>query len=171
MRHHFYTFLCCLVLTIGQTKNLFAQVQLIVSLTNTATEAFNLSEIQSLKFLGQTLKIQLNNGSISTWNISEISNYRFEGDVGIIEEKHSVGKLKVFPNPVIEQTRIFFSTQGSQHIRIELLDILGRAVTEIYNGYHEGEQYYIWQSDLPKGLYLLRLVAENGQLTQTVLLQ
>ena len=117
------------------------------------------------------MNLQRNNGSISAWNISEIANYRFESVLGINETEKNIGKLQVFPNPMQEQTRIVFASQTHQHIRILLLDILGRSVREIYSGPHEGEQTYTFQADVPKGLYLLRLIKDNGQLTQSILIQ
>jgi hypothetical protein len=117
------------------------------------------------------MNLQGSNGSLSSWNISDIANYRFEGVTAACVSAQSKGKLEVYPNPVNVEASIFFASHGNQRIRIELLDVLGRSIREIYSGYHAGEHTYIWQADVPKGLYLLRLTSENGQLTQSVIIQ
>jgi hypothetical protein len=142
-----------------------------VTLTNGNTETFTLSEIRSVKFGVQTMNLQQNNGSISTWNISDVANYRLEGVSGIKDNEQANGKLQVYPNPARENLSISFSAQGTLRIRIELLDVLGRTVREIYSGTHTGEQSYTWQTDVPKGLYLLRLNSEKGQFTQSIIIQ
>ena len=117
------------------------------------------------------MNLQKNNGSLSTWNIVDIANYRFEGVAGINETDKSIGKLQVYPNPTQDLIRIFFISHTRQQIRIELLDVLGRTIREIYSGSHTGENTYTWQADVPLGLYLLRLSSDNGQLTQSILIQ
>jgi hypothetical protein len=171
MKNKYIIPLCFIAFVLIYCQKLSAQAQLIVTLTNNNTETFAVSEIRSIKFGAQTMNLRRNNGSVSTWNISEIANYRFEGVSGINETEKNIGKLQVFPNPMQEQTSIVFASQTHQHIRIQLLDILGRSVREIYSGPHEGEQTYTFQADVPKGLYLLRLIKDNGQLTQSILIQ
>ena len=171
MKNKYSILLGLISLMLSHSPKLFAQAQLIVTLTNNNTETFAVSEIRSIKFEAQTMNLQRNNGSISTWNISEISNYRFEGVSGIKEADKNIGKLKVFPNPMQEQTNIVFTSATHHQIRIELLDVLGRAVREIYIGAHVGEHTYTFQADVPKGLYLLRLSSEIGELTQSILIQ
>ena len=171
MKNKYITLLFFIAFVLSNCKTVSAQYQIIVTLTNNITETFALTDIRSLKFGAQTMNLQRNDGSISTWNISEIDNYRFEVVTGINDGATTFGKLQVFPNPIQEQTSIVFTSPTHQQIRIELLDGLGRSVREIYSGPHLGEQTYTLQADVPKGLYLLRLSGENGQLTQSILIQ
>ncbi len=153
------------------SKPVFAQAQLIVTLNNNNTETFAISEIRSIKFISQTMNLQKNNGSISTWNISDIANYRFEGVSGLNETELNMGSMQIYPNPADGQTFISFSYPSIQHIRIEILDLVGRTLHEVYNGKHLGEQRYGWQPNVPSGMYLVRLRSENGMLTQTIVIQ
>lgn len=171
MKNKYIKLLFFIAFVLSNCKTVSAQAQLIVTLNNNSTETFDISDIRSLKFGTQTMNLQRNNGSISTWNISEIDNYRFEGVSGIKEADKNIGKLKVFPNPMQEQTNIVFTSPTHHQIRIELLDVLGRAVREIYIGAHVGEHTYTFQANVPKGLYLLRLSSEIGELTQSILIQ
>ena len=50
-----------------------AQNQLIVTLTNGQTDAFNVSDIRSVKFVNNTMNLMENNGSQSSWNIDDVS--------------------------------------------------------------------------------------------------
>jgi hypothetical protein len=152
-------------------ETLLAQAQLIVTLTNNTTETFAVSEIRSIKFGAQSMNLQQNNGTVASWNINEIDNYRFEGVTGLKEVEMGMGKLQVYPNPVQSLTQIVYNSKIRQQIRIELRDVLGRKVQEICNVVHVGEQTYTWQADVPKGLYLLCLISENGQLTQSIVIQ
>ena len=54
-----------------------AQNQLIVTLTNGQTDAFNVSDIRSVKFANNTMNLTENNGSQSSWNIATVSQYVF----------------------------------------------------------------------------------------------
>jgi hypothetical protein len=171
MKHLFLSIVSCLILLLFFNKQLSAQAQIIVNLNNGNTETFALSEIRSIKFGVQTMNLKRNNGNISTWNISDITNYHFENASGINDNEQAIGKLQVYPNPAQEYLSISFSVQATQHIRLELLDVLGRSIREIFNGTHMGEQSYTWQIDVPKGHYLLRLDSENGQLTQSIIIQ
>jgi ribosomal protein S8 len=144
---------------------------MIVTLNNTNTETFLLTDIRSIKFEAEILNLYKNNGNVSTWNISDIANYRFEGVSGLGEMENNTGKLEVFPNPASNQTMITFSAAQSQTISIELLDLVGRKLRTIYSGNHIGQQSYSWQVDIPKGIYICRVAAESGIVTQSLIIQ
>jgi hypothetical protein len=170
MKTNFLKLLSGLFLAYGTSTRLSAQVQMIVTLNNNNTETFALSEIRSLKFGTQTLNLNKSNGSISTWNLSDIANYRFVGLTGSGELKNTAGKLEVFPNPAGNQTRISFSAAHNQQISVEILDLQGKKIRNIYAGNHDGEQSFFWQVDVPKGMYLCRVATENGILTKSLII-
>jgi hypothetical protein len=117
------------------------------------------------------MNLYKNNGSVSTWNISEIVNYRFEGVSGLGEMEGTAGKLEVFPNPARIQAEISFYSAQNQQITIEVLDVLGRKVSDIYSGYHVGQHSYSWQVNIPEGTYICRVVAEKGIVTKSFFIQ
>ena len=170
MKTNFLKLLSGLFLAYGTSTRLSAQVQMIVTLNNNNTETFALSEIRSLKFGTQTLNLNKSNGSISTWNLSDIANYRFVGLTGSDELKNTAGKLEVFPNPAGNQTMISFSAAHNQQISVEILDLQGKKIRNIYAGNHDGDQSFFWQVDVPKGMYLCRVATENGILTKSLII-
>jgi Secretion system C-terminal sorting domain len=171
MKSCFLYFIFSLFLGVGTSLNVFSQGQMVVTLNNNNTETFALSEIRSLKFGTQTMNLYKTNGSISTWNISDIMNYSFVGVTGLDKLETSIGKLAVFPNPAGNRTMISFSTMQNQQISIELLDVQGKKMRDIYTGYHIGQHSYSWQVDVPKGLYLCRVKSENGIVTKPLIIQ
>ena len=78
-----------------------AQNQLIVTLTNGQTDAFNVSDIRSVKFENNIMNLTENNGSQSSWNIDDVSQYAFSGANSIISRTvSSSDQVRIFPNPV-----------------------------------------------------------------------
>jgi len=171
MKTNFLKALSGLVLAIGTSYQVSAQVQMVVTLNNNNTETFALTEIRSLKFGTQTMNLNKYNGSVTTWNLSDIANYRFIGVTGLGDLKSSTGKLELFPNPASNQTMISFSAAYNQQITIEILDLQGKKIRTIYAGNHAGQLSYSLQADVPKGLYLCRVATENGILTKSLIIQ
>ncbi len=77
-----------------------AQTQLIVTLTNGQTDAFNVSDIRSVKFVNNTMNLTENNGSQSSWNIDNVSQYAFSDAITIVPSIESTSdQVKIFPTP------------------------------------------------------------------------
>jgi hypothetical protein len=144
MKNNLIKQLISFALGLGISLQLSAQTYLIVTLSNSKIETIAISEIQSIKLGAETLNLHINNGNIPTWNMRDIANYLFEDITRVNNIDYSIRKLSVYPNPVLEQTSIFFASKANQRIRIEGLDILGRSICEIYSGSHFGESSYIW---------------------------
>ena len=153
------------------SPQLSAQAQLIVTLSNNNTETFALTDIRSIKFGAETMNLHSNNGNVSVWNISDILNYRFELVSGLSETESTAGKLEVFPNPATNQMLISFSSSQNQLITIEILDLLGKKIRDIYSGNHSLQQSYPWQVDIPKGMYICRVATKNGIVTKSLIIQ
>ena len=162
---------CGFALALGISPQLSAQTQLIVTLNNSNTETFALTEIRSIKFGTETMNLHSNNGDVITWNISDISSYSFEGPTGLSETEGFPGKLELFPNPATNQMLISFSSAQSQHITIEILDLLGKKVRDIYSGNHSLHQSYPWQVDVPQGLYICRVSTKDGITTKSIIIK
>lgn len=81
------------------------------------------------------------------------------------------------PNPMSDLTRVTYTMQQSGFVRLEVLDITGKQVAIIADGYeNEGVHSMVWegvnQQNLPveAGIYLVRMVTDYGQsLTQRVM--
>ena len=70
--------------------------------------------------------------SSNVWNtwIAEIH----DNQVGISEQNKQAQKLKVFPNPIVESFTIEFILDNTTNLLIEIIDVNGKLVKELYNG-------------------------------------
>lgn len=68
----------------------------------------------------------------------------------------------VFPNPVTDQLNIRKQTAGIAHLRLDLVDALGKEVFSIPHSFDGMDQYSIDLSALKNGLYFLRMVSEDN---------
>jgi hypothetical protein len=83
--------------------------------------------------------------------------------------------LKVYPNPVSSNARISFNlSSASKNANIELIDMTGRVVENIYRGsLDQGEQTISWdlKSKYNAGTYLVKLSSENTNQVFSVLMK
>jgi hypothetical protein len=149
-----------------------AQTQLIVTLTNGQTDAFNVSDIRSVKFLSNTMNLTENNGSQSSWNIATVSQYAFSVANSIVPTTGSTSdQVKIFPNPVSDNLSVEYWSSRTGKISIQLLDINGKVVRSVFEGSHQGKQTYTWTKDLPGGYYLCRIITESKSITKPFVIQ
>jgi hypothetical protein len=149
-----------------------AQNQLIVTLTNGQTDAFNVSDIRSVKFVNNTMNLMENNGSISSWNIDNISQYAFSDANSIVPTTGSTSdQVRIFPNPVSDNLSLEYWSSKTGKISIELLDLNGKVVRSVFEGSHQGKQTYIWTKDLPGGYFLCRIISESKNIIKPFVIQ
>jgi hypothetical protein len=149
-----------------------AQNQLIVSLTNGQTDAFNVSDIRSVKFINNTMNLKENNGTQSSWNIDDVSQYAFSGSNSIASTTGSTSdQVRIFPNPVSDNLNVEYWSLRAGKISIELLDLNGKVIRNVYEGIHQGKQTYKWTKDLPSGYYLCRIISESKSITKPFVIQ
>jgi hypothetical protein len=77
-----------------------------------------------------------------------------------------------FPNPFSTSTRIPLSVSRSQHVRIEVFDLLGRSISLVANetlaaGTHS---FSVDADNWPAGTYLIRMSTSRGVQHQTMTL-
>ncbi len=149
-----------------------AQSQLTVSLTNGLTDAFYVSDIRSIKFINNTMNITENNGTQSSWPIVDIIEYSFKGSNSIGQTSESTSNhLSIFPNPVSDKLSLEYWTLNESKITIELLDLSGKIVRSVFEGFHQGKKTYTWTKDLPSGMYLCRIASKNKSVTKPFVIQ
>jgi hypothetical protein len=149
-----------------------AQSQLTVSLTNGLTDAFYVSDIRSIKFINNTMNITENNGTQSSWPIADIIEYSFKGSNSIGQTSESTSNhLSIFPNPVSDKLSLEYWTLNESKITIELLDLSGKIVRSVFEGFHQGKKTYTWTKDLPNGMYLCRIASKNKSITKPFVIQ
>lgn len=78
-----------------------------------------------------------------------------------------------YPNPFNPQTTFRFGVRTSQDVSVELIDMLGRSVADLYNGTPEAnvmQSIQIDGSELPSGVYLIRVLGESFADVQSITL-
>jgi len=73
-----------------------------------------------------------------------------------------------YPNPFNPMTRVKFTLDQSQHVRLSVYDLTGRRVAELANGVFDGgEQSVLWNGkdtaghDMPSGNYMVYMEADR----------
>lgn len=68
-----------------------------------------------------------------------------------------------FPNPFVSQTRIAYSVEKADHVRLTVYDLQGKEIRSLVNEFHEKGNYTrVFNAiDLPAGLYIYSL--QTGQ--------
>ncbi len=90
-----------------------------------------------------------------------------------VEESYSgetgLTLLEAYPNPTSGSASILLKNREPGNVTITILDIAGRAVTELFCGYaHGGSTQYIWNgcsedgSPVEPGIYLISVKSESG---------
>ena len=149
-----------------------AQNHLIVTLTNGQTDAFNVLDIRSVKFVNNTMNLTENNGSQSSWNIDNVSQYAFSGASLLVPTNVSTSdQVRIFPNPVSDNLSVEYWSSKTGKISIELLDLNGKVLRNVFQGTHQGTQTYIWTKDLPSGYYLCRIISASKSITKPFVIQ
>lgn len=78
-----------------------------------------------------------------------------------------------YPNPFNPETNIEFAVATSQNVTMELYNTLGQRVALLYQGKpvaNELQKVQINGSNLPSGIYMVRLTGENFRQTQKITL-
>lgn len=94
--------------------------------------------------------------------------------VGLEQENSFHVKLNVFPNPVSSTSQIYFNLLQSSDVQLDLLDITGRLVGNLYNGnLNTGEQTFQIENSYFKasGIYIVRLSVNGVVSTQKIVVE
>ena len=69
---------------------------------------------------------------------------------------------KIFPNPVSDQLNVFYQLEKQGTVKFTVLDTSGRVIRSLsQQGYYGDNQQSINISELPEGLYHLRIIQGN----------
>jgi hypothetical protein len=157
------------------TSGICAQ-HLVITLNNTSTESFAISDIQSIKFDSANMMLYEWNGTVNTWDINDIDQYAFDGASNINETTTvKVDNLIVYPNPSSNQVHIKYLSGRSGDISIHIYDLCGRHVEALFDGLHRDKTEVTWyvkrQEALPAGAYLINITTETKVIATTVIIQ
>jgi hypothetical protein len=122
-------------------------------------------ELEASDALGKTIYPSFTAGGIQIHQATSVEDANAE-----MPEQFSLGQN--FPNPFNPGTRIMFSLDRPDHIRLDIYDVVGHCLETLANGrFSAGEHSVIWDARLhPSGVYFYRLSTNSGVLTRKMLL-
>ncbi|HKR06127.1 MAG TPA: T9SS type A sorting domain-containing protein [Bacteroidia bacterium] len=78
--------------------------------------------------------------------------------------------LEVFPNPANGRVTVIFNSKENQSCDLKLMDVTGRVVMQEQLTLLSGRNEHIFDlSSLAKGLYLVKILAPGGEMTEKIL--
>ncbi len=79
--------------------------------------------------------------------------------------------LRVYPNPFMEITHISFTNHKAGHIKLDILNSYGIPVKQLHDTWiPEGDQdFHFNGSDLCSGVYIVRLITNDGVISKKIL--
>lgn len=119
----------------------------------------------SINVTGSNMNITLAPGQYHIYTSTKIQNAgQYVSNREVIKQNDF--HLNAYPNPAQGFTQIAYHLPQSMDVQVELYNLVGQKVQTLRNEFQsEGDQYIeLNTNDLPKGNYLLRLVA-NGQVS------
>ena len=162
-----------LFIAIGLLSSIGLRAQnMVVTLDNATTETFAVASIQSIKFGDSTMILKEINGTVTTWDITDIDNYDFSSGVGlndqVIVENSS---LHLFPNPSSDLVNIQFFSAHEGNITIDIIDVEGKLIQQVYQGAHHEQQTHQWVSNAVKGTFYCRITTAYKTITKPIIIQ
>lgn len=81
--------------------------------------------------------------------------------------------MAVFPNPMIENATVEYNLNKAARVSLDVMDLSGRLVYRLVDEMEQPEgpnrvQFPVGDANLPKGIYLLRLIAGDEQQTRRI---
>jgi hypothetical protein len=71
--------------------------------------------------------------------------------------------IKIYPNPVTDRFNISFSSAMNQKVKLEIFDIFGKTIQSADWNVIQGEnRYTYYMTDLPSGIYSVRIGSDKG---------
>lgn len=126
------------------------------------TETVNVSSVQNSNNV--RFKFTFESGGGNSIYIDDIN---IVGVNGIDAPDAGIQHFEVFPNPVQENTIVSFSLEEQQHVSLQLFDMTGREVINMFDGdLTAGEHEFPVQvaEQLNSGLYFVRLTTAEGRM-------
>ncbi|MDQ3109671.1 MAG: M43 family zinc metalloprotease [Bacteroidota bacterium] len=134
------------------------------------TETVNLSAVVNSPNLRIKFTFESDGG-----NSIYIDDINIVGVNGIDAPDAGIQHFEVYPNPIQDNSLVSFSLDESQHIALQLFDMSGRLVMDMYNGELSAgvHQFPVQTAEkLSSGLYFVRLTTAEGRMvTQKLIAQ
>ena len=91
---------------------------------------------------------------------------------GIGEQNSLISKMSVYPNPATADFSVGFSATRSEPVSLELMSFDGRIVWQLQTTTRPGiNTIHVPDVNVSKGLYLVRMKTEQGDLGQKLIIK
>jgi chitodextrinase len=141
--------------TIGSTTYREAVVEFATGATNTSGTVF------LYKYLGA--------GTAYGDDFSLVELGSATARVGADEKAEAAGgarQVRLYPNPADDQFTLHYFSPAEQGVKVTLANAVGRPVKAVNRALHAGDnRIVVGTRDLPAGLYLVNVVADDGSVT------
>jgi PKD repeat protein len=138
--------------------------------TEWRTETVSISNVQNSPNV--RIKFTFESGGGNSIYIDDIN---IQGVNGIDAPDAGIQHFDVYPNPVQDNTVVAFTLDQSQNVTLQLFDMTGRMVMDMYNGnLSAGEHQFPVQTaeKLSSGVYFVRLTTAEGRMvTQKLIVE
>lgn len=126
-----------------------------------ALTSFALSNINKLTFDSGNITVNKKDGTTSAFTLTNIRYLNFSNATSIVNMIDNEKKLKLYPNPAIDQLNVQFESLTTEETKIQIIDMQGMLVYQQSFSSQAGLNYLtIPVVILKSGLYLCRL--QNG---------
>jgi PKD repeat protein len=107
-----------------------------------------------------------------TGNNIYIDNINLIGNVtGVDQINAENATVNIYPNPSSSKTYVDFTTYAPGSVKIEVMDISGRLVSNFFDEMAAGEHQYQMENNIEKGSYMVRLTFGTSQVTKKVVIE
>lgn len=133
------------------------------------TETINISSV----ITAPNVRIKFQFSSDGGNNIY-IDDINIQGTTGVDSPDAGISQFSVFPNPAQDNTMISFSLQDQEQVNLQLIDMTGREVMNVYSGELAAGQHMmpVNTAELSSGIYFIRLsTAEGRNVTQKLVVE
>ena len=90
-----------------------------------------------------------------------------------IEKQHTLSAINIFPNPIDNNSVISFHSDKNQKITVEICDLYGRNLKELWNGNLSAGKHDINlnTTDLPgaAGIYFVKFTTADGVIIEKII--
>lgn len=152
---------------------LAAQAQsIVINLESGGTDSYPLAEVRSITFPGGEMRLNLTDGTAVQWPTDQIRSYAFidltTGTDLLVTDPLS---LRVSPNPSNGSVRITLRGGGGARLRMDLFDMTGRLLEQVYDGAMPTARLDLqYSSSHAAGPCLLRATTDLGITTLPVII-
>ena len=121
---------------------------------------YMLTNVHKITFSTGTMSVYQKDAT-TTYTLSAIQSLSFNQGISALNElkDNTASKLTLYPNPAPEQLTVSFESEAIENGQLQILDLQGRLYLQQNLKCQIGTNLYnVSVSELPKGLYICRLI-------------